>query len=293
MPVPPLDWPEALAYLAPRAIAGVESVTADGRYLRSLRFRGHTGYIAVRQPTPEHGLSVEASGDLLPVLSTLSARVHRMFDLDTDPRPIAEHLARDAGLAPFVAGCPALRLVGALDGFELAVRAVLGQAVSVRAASLLTARLVELAAEPLTGGPLSRLPLAPDRLADVAPGRLRAIGIPRARAECLLALARATATGELPELLSEPRDVDPEAFIARFILIPGIGPWTAHYVAMRALGWSDAFPDSDLGLRRAMGGVSPARLRAAAERWRPFRAYAARYLWTGDGRRRVTALTAP
>ena len=282
MPAPPLDWPEALAYLAPRAVTGVESVTADGRYLRALRLRGHTGYIAVRS-APGSGLLVEASSGLLPVLPTVSACVHRMFDLHTDPRPIAEHLARDARLAPFVTRYPALRLVGAVDGFELAVRAVLGQAISVRAASLLTARLVELAAEPLTGtpSPLSRLPLAPHRLADVAPERLRTIGVPRSRAECLLALARAAAAGELPELLTETRDVDPEAFIARFTRLPGIGPWTAHYVALRALGWSDAFPDSDLGLRKAMGGVSPARLRAAAERWRPFRAYAARYLWAG------------
>ncbi len=278
---PPLDLFEVLAYLAPRAIAGVESVTDDDRYLRSIRLDGRSGYIAVRQAPDGSGLEVAGPAGLSPAVARA---IRRLFDLDTDPRPIAAHLARDPALSPFVLGRPALRLIGALDGFELAVRAVLGQAVTVRGASLLTSRLIAFLAEPMDSPPpgLSRMPLTAERLADAPLERLRAIGIPRARAECLLALARAVAAGGLPELATDTPGSDPEAFVTRFTALPGIGAWTAHYVALRALGWSDAFPDSDLGLRRAMANRSPARLRAAAEAWRPYRAYAARYLWTAS-----------
>jgi AraC family transcriptional regulator of adaptative response / DNA-3-methyladenine glycosylase II len=106
-----------------------------------------------------------------------------------------------------------------------------------------------------------------------------ALGLPSARVRCILALARATASGELPELSDHSDRVDPAEFEKKITQLPGIGPWTAQYILMRGLGWSDAFPESDLGLRKAMGGMSPARLRAAAERWRPWRAYAAQHLW--------------
>ena len=224
----------------------------------------------------------------MPVVDQVVIRVRRLFDLDTDPRPITAHLAGDRLLAPLVARRPNLRLIGAMDGFELAVRAVLGQAVTVRGASLLAARLTRLVAEPLADAPfgLTHLPISAQRLAGLSPHRLRNIGITRSRAECLLALARATADGELPELVTGAPIDEPAAFIRRFTQLPGIGPWTAHYVAMRALAWSDAFPEGDLGLRQAAGGLSARELRVAAERWRPWRAYAAVYLWS------VTTLTA-
>ena len=163
------------------------------------------------------------------------------------------------------------------------MRAVLGQAVTVRGASLLAARLTRLAAEPLAHAlsGLTHLPIACEHLARLSPQRLRSIGITRSRAECLLALARATADGGFLELATGGPVHDPAAFIQRFTALPGIGPWTAHYVALRALGWADAFPEDDLGLRKAAGGLSPRQLRDAAERWRPWRAYAACHLWTG------------
>lgn len=279
---PPLDWPATLAYLGARATPGVETVTRDGRYARAVRMRGHIGHLSVRAAPGGRRLVVSISRGLAPVRVPLRRRVRRLFDLDTDPRPVTTHLARDPLLAALVRRRPHLRLIGAMDGFELAVRAVLGQGVTVRGASLLAGRVAALAAEPLADGPfgLSRLPISVARLAETPVSRLRAIGLTRRRADCLLAMARATATGDLPELVAERRSSDPQGFIDRFTRLPGIGAWTAHYVAMRALGWPDAFPESDLGLRKAVGGLRPERLRAAAARWRPWRAYAAHYLWT-------------
>ena len=279
---PPIDWSAALAYLAPRAIAGVEGVTQDQRYVRTARVFGHTGYVVVEARRDGRQLVVGARGGLEPALEQVAARVRKVFDLDTDPRPIAAHFARDPLLAPLIGRRPNLRLIGATDGFELAVRAVLGQGVTVRGASLLAARLTRLAAEPLADAlfGLTHLPIGCEHLAQLSPQRLRGIGITRYRADCLLALARATADGELPELATGGPVHDPAAFIHRFTALPGIGPWTAHYVALRALGWADAFPEDDLGLRKAAGGLSPRQLRDAAERWRPWRAYAACHLWS-------------
>jgi DNA-3-methyladenine glycosylase II len=280
----PIDWSAALTYLAPRATAGVESVTQDHRYARTCRTLGHTGYVVVEARRDGRDVVVGASGGLQPVLEHVAARVRTVFDLDTDPRPIAAHFAGDPLLAPLVARRPNLRLIGALDGFELAVRAVLGQAVTVRGASLLAARLIRLAAEPLADAPfgLTHLPISPEGLAQLSLQGLRGVGITSSRAACLLALARATADGELPELVTGGPVDEPAAFIQRFTALPGIGPWTAQYVAMRALGWADAFPENDLGLRKAAGGLSPRELRDAAERWKPWRAYAACHLWSGQ-----------
>lgn len=278
---PPLDWPGTLAYLAPRAIPGVETVTADGCYARAVRVLRRSGWVGVGAVAGRRPIRVVVSDGLRPVLADVAARVRRLLDLDTDPVPIAAHLARDPRLAPLVARRPALRLVTAIDGFELAVRAVLGQGVTVGGASLLSARLMRLAAEPLTDAAfgLTYLPISAERLASLGHGRIRSIGITRGRAACLAALARATTAGDLPELANGDPASEPSDFLERFQRLPGIGPWTAHYVAMRALGWSDAFPAGDLGLRRAAGGLSPSELSRAAERWRPWRAYAARHLW--------------
>ena len=280
---PPIDWSRALRYLEPRAISGVETIAEQDRYIRALRMLGHAGHITVREGSGGRHLVVEVSSSLLPILGQVVSRVRRQFDLDTDPGPIAAHLARDPLLAPRVTRRPNLRLIGAADGFELAVRAVLGQGVTVRGASLMAARLSRLAAEPLDDGPsgLTHLPISPDRLAQLSPARLRSIGLTGSRTECLLALAGAVVDGALPELVAGGSAHDPAGFVQRFTALPGIGPWTAHYVAMRALAWADAFPEADLGLRKAAGGLSPSELRATAERWRPWRAYAACHLWSG------------
>ncbi len=313
---PPFDWADMLSYLSLRATPGVELVTSHdgGRYWRSVMLQGHQGFIAVAQPASRRSrkapaqdrvsgktssrtrtdtLELELSASLLPVLVPLLARLRRLFDLDAEPQAIAGHLAEDPALEPLVARRPGLRVPGAFDGFELALRTVLGQQVSVRGATTLAGRLAllgdELAsASSRLGGvvpptPLTRLPVTAEQLADAHVSSLTGIGLPRARAECIVALARAVAGGELSELANDTPGGDPASFMRRFTELPGIGPWTAEYVVMRALRWPDAFPHGDLGLRKAMGGLSPARLRAAAEPWRPWRAYAAQHLWASLG----------
>jgi AraC family transcriptional regulator of adaptative response / DNA-3-methyladenine glycosylase II len=192
-------------------------------------------------------------------------------------------------------GARASAFPGTADGFELALRAVLGQQVTVRGATTLAGRLARLLAEPLPGAPpaIPRQPISAERLAGASLRAVTGIGLPRARAECILALARAVAGGELPELSSDGPVRDPAALGQRLRTLPGVGAWTAEYVVMRSLHWPDAFPDGDVALRKAMGGLSPARIRAAAEAWRPWRAYAAQHLWASLGDALNRRLTAP
>jgi AraC family transcriptional regulator of adaptative response / DNA-3-methyladenine glycosylase II len=276
-----------LSYLAARATPGVEAVTTDygGRYWRSVRLGGRRGWIVAGRARRGHALEVETSAGLAPVINPLIARLRRLFDLDACPDLIAAHLSADATLAPLVAARPGLRKAGTVDGFELAVRAVLGQQVSVRGASTLAGRVARLLGDPLPDAPatLTFLPVTAERMADASPRLLMDAGLTRARAECLVALGRATAEGALPELSGADSVGDPTGFMERFMSLPGIGAWTAEYVAMRALGCPDAFPDSDLGLRKATGEAAPARLREMAERWRPWRSYAAQHLWASLG----------
>jgi AraC family transcriptional regulator of adaptative response / DNA-3-methyladenine glycosylase II len=273
---PPLAWDELLGFLAARAIAGVECAAA-GRYWRTARVAGHRGWLAVAAAAGRNALAVEFPATLVPVIPALLARVRHLFDLNARPDVIAAHLACDTRLGPTVRQCPGLRVPGAFDGFEMAVRAVLGQQISVRAAQTLAGRFAAALGEaietPLAG--LDRVTPTPERIADAGPGVLSALGVTRARADCLRTLARAVADGRVR---LEPGP-DPVAALGRLQELPGIGPWTAQYIAMRALRWPDAFPDGDLGLLRAAGETSARRLRAAAEAWRPWRAYAAIHLW--------------
>jgi AraC family transcriptional regulator, regulatory protein of adaptative response / DNA-3-methyladenine glycosylase II len=281
---PPYDWAAMLAHLTVRATPGVEAITSDGAYRRMMSVDGHAGAVTVR-PAPErnvHALRVELAPSLLPALAPLLARLRYLFDLDADPRAVVSHLRRDAVLAVLVAKRPGLRVAGAADPFELALRAVLGQQVTVRGATTLAGRLVRLVGEPApepSSDGLTHLPVSAERVAGLTPAALTEIGLTRARAECVIALARAVADGTLPELRGDVGCHDHSSFLRRFVELPGIGPWTAEYVAMRALRWPDAFPAGDLGLRKAMGGLTSAKLRDASEPWRPWRAYAAQQLW--------------
>jgi AraC family transcriptional regulator of adaptative response / DNA-3-methyladenine glycosylase II len=305
---PPYDWPAVRDYLAARATPGVEGVApgaagpnaaAGARYWRAVRVGAHRGVVAVGPGARPHTLAVELSAGLLPAVVPLLARLRRLLDLDADPASVDAHLAADPALAGHVRRRPGLRVPGAVDGFELALRAVLGQQVSVRGATTLAGRLAALVGEPLddaAGAPagLTRHAVDAARLADAGAAAVAGVGLPRARAAAVVALARAAADGALPELTADggAPGAGPAAFVRRFTELPGVGPWTAAYVAMRALRWPDAFPDGDLALRRAAGGLSPARLRLAAERWRPWRAYAAMHLWTGLGDGHAAAGTA-
>jgi AraC family transcriptional regulator of adaptative response / DNA-3-methyladenine glycosylase II len=221
----------------------------------------------------------------LKALPTVIARVRRVFDLAADPVAIGGHLSRDPVLAPLVAARPGLRVPGAWDGFELAVRAILGQQISVSAATRLAGKLVlaygEKVVDPAAAGQgLTHVFPTPRQLAG---GDLAAIGMPRSRRMALASLAAAVVAD--PLIFGPRRSLD-EA-VAQLRSLPGVGEWTAQYIAMRELREPDAFPAADIGLLRAMadaGGVrpSPADLLAHAEQWRPWRAYAALHLWASE-----------
>jgi AraC family transcriptional regulator of adaptative response / DNA-3-methyladenine glycosylase II len=287
---PPFDWALMADYLRSRAIPGVERVDREA-YRRTVRFDGGASSVTIRPSENERVLLVELPAELANGAASAIRNVRRMFDIGAVPGEIAAHLRRDPLLRRSVDRHPGMRVPGAWDGFELAVRAILGQQVTVRGASTLTGRLVEKFGEPLAGETmvgLTHLFPSPPALADAD---IASIGVPRARAETIRALARAVCDG----LKLEP-GADLESVVGGLKEVAGVGDWTAHYVAMRALGEPDAFPEDDLGLRRALarGGepVSRLDLRRRAEAWRPWRAYAAMHLWIGgawNARQRLAA----
>jgi AraC family transcriptional regulator of adaptative response / DNA-3-methyladenine glycosylase II len=273
---PPLDWTSMLRFLAERATAGVEGVSGNA-YLRTIREGEARGWVKVEPARDRNHLIVEVSSELAPALPALLFRLRGLFDLDARPDVIAAQLGFDPTLETALRRHPGVRVPGCVGGFELAVRAILGQRISVAAATTLAGRLALDRGEAVeTPFPqLSRLSPRPECLAEAAPERLGALGISQLRARAIVELAQAICDRRL-ELTP---GTDPEVTVARLKELPGIGEWTAHYVAMRALRWPDAFPASDLGLLKASGARSPRELATRAEAWRPWRAYAAMILW--------------
>lgn len=283
---PPYDWDSMVAFLAGRAIAGVEVVEAR-RYRRTIALGGEHGTIEVAPVPGRAELAATIRFPDVRALPSILARIRRVFDLGADIAAITAQLAKDPQLARLIADRPGLRVPGAWDGFELAVRAVLGQQITVKAARRLAGKLVAAYGEalapgaaPAEGDGLTLVFPGPDRLANA---NLAILGMPRSRAATLAALAG--------HALAEPRlferEHDLAGALARLRALPGIGEWTGQYIAMRALREPDAFPASDLGLLRAMASAdgtrpTPSALRARAEAWRPWRAYAAQHLWTSD-----------
>jgi len=277
---PPLAWPELLAFLRDRAIPRVEIVT-DSTYTRAVRIGDARGVVSVRHADREApALVATVSPSLVPSLPAVVARLRAMFDLDARPDVVAEHLRRDHVLRPLVDALPGQRLAGAFDPFEAAVRAILGQQVSVRGATTLTGRIAESfgTALPPSSGDFTVFPSA-EEIAGLALGDLRNVGLTTARAETILGLARAVRERRIDLHAREA----PEAVVAALVALPGIGPWTANYVAMRALGWPDAFIAGDLGVKKALGMARERDVEARAEAWRPWRAYAVMHLWRALG----------
>jgi AraC family transcriptional regulator of adaptative response / DNA-3-methyladenine glycosylase II len=279
---PPYDWDAMLAYLEARAIAGVEEV-ADGVYRRTVAHDGKLGTVEVAHEPARNNLAVTVRFPCVRALPAILARVRRVFDVGADIEAIGAHLSRDPFLARLIAQRPGLRAPGGWDGFELAVRAILGQQVTVIAARKLAGQIVALCGETLPGGSpsLSRAFPSPQR---VAAADLGPLGMPGARKIALKELAQAAAAD--PQLF-RPFGTIEEA-IARLRSIRGIGEWTAQYIALRALREPDAFPASDIGLlrgaaRRKGARPTPAALLRQAEPWRPWRAYAAQHLWARSG----------
>jgi AraC family transcriptional regulator of adaptative response / DNA-3-methyladenine glycosylase II len=279
----PYDWYAMLSFLAARAITGMELVE-NGTYARVIDLDGAIGAVRVSQAQGEDALIAQVRFPKLSSLPTIIARLRRVFDLSADPQAINAHLSQDPALAPLVAARPGLRAPGGWEGLELAVRAILGQQVTVGAAIALAGKLVATYGEP---APLSATGDARLSHAFPRPERLASaeitLGMPGARVKALTGLAAAVA--EDPNILGIGRSLD-EA-VARLKALPGVGEWTAQYIALRGMREPDAFPAADVGLMRALADGDGKRPNAAellerAEAWRPWRAYAAQHLWAAS-----------
>lgn len=275
---PPFDWSALLAFLRVRALAGVEMVTDDA-YLRTVQLGAFHGWIRVRPRAERNTLVVELARELVPALPALLGRLRALFDLSARPDVIAARLGDDDLLADALSLHPGIRVPGAFDGFELAARAILGQQISVAAATTLAGRFARAFGEPVATpfDALTHLTPTAARVASASANEIATLGVVGARARSIVAIATEIASGRL---VLEP-GADPERTIAQLVALPGIGAWTAHYIAMRALRWPDAFPREDVVLRKTLGGVTGAEAEGRAERWRPWRSYATMLLWQG------------
>lgn len=278
--IPPFDWARMLRFFYGRATAGVETVQ-DGIYYRTVDFAGATGLLSVRRDPQRNVLIVRIDGEASRHLEKLTPRLSRLFDLHAEPDSIREGLSEDPWLATLLDTAPGLRVPGAWSGFELVVRTIVGQQVSVKAATTIVGRLVERA------GTHASAPSHPQAawhfptaraLAEV---NLDKIGMPTRRVATLQNVARAVADGELDIDNDEP---DVETLRKQLLGLPGIGPWTVEYVAMRAWRDSDAWPATDLVLMQAITRRLPELIRKSdqlkhSHRWRPWRAYVAMHMW--------------
>jgi AraC family transcriptional regulator, regulatory protein of adaptative response / DNA-3-methyladenine glycosylase II len=276
---PPYDWQSLLAFLDARSIRGVEEI-AQSSYRRSVRLvqngKAHVGWMEIAAEPGRNAMHVTASASLWRAIPVFLARVKYMLDLSSHPAQIGQ------GLGQLAAAKPGLRVPGAFDGFELAVRAVLGQQVSVAGARTLASRFAAAFGAKVDSpfeGVTAAFPPA-RQVASLQIENLTALGILASRARTILELAKQVAEGNIA--LTPGSDVN--ATIGKLQSIGGVGEWTAQYIAMRALGWPDAFPHTDLGIMRALGEKNPRRILAAAEAWRPWRAYAVMHLWAGGER---------
>jgi AraC family transcriptional regulator, regulatory protein of adaptative response / DNA-3-methyladenine glycosylase II len=276
---PPYHWKGMLAFLAARATPGVE-IVEPGIYRRTISMNGHDGYFEASLDEPRDALLVRIDFGDPRSLIFIVERIRAMFDLNADWAAIVQSLKSDPVLSGRVKADPGIRVPGCWHGFELATRAILGQQITVKGATAMAGQMVSRFGKRIAvAGGLTHLFPSPEVLADAKLGDL---GLTSARAETIRALARAVCNGKI----SFEAVGNSEALLDELCDIPGIGKWTAQYVAMRALGEPDAFPSSDLGLLRAMNLSSIRELEQRAEAWRPWRAYAAMYLW------RITSQTA-
>ena len=276
---PPYDWDSILEFLSGRIVKGTDWI-AEGAYHRTVRLGKHTGWIAVSHAPAQRSLLVRFTHSLTPVLPALLGRLRHLFDLSARPDLIAAQLSKDPLLHSSLELNPGLRVPGAFDGFELAVRAILGQQVTVKAATTLSCRFVEAFGEKIdTPFPeLHRLSPLPERIAEATIDSIARLGIISARAKSIIALSQAVASGDL----QLDAGAHPEKVIEKLVALPGIGPWTAHYIAMRALRWPDAFPKEDIAVRNNLGGVTAKQAETMSHAWSPWRSYAVLHIWKNN-----------
>lgn len=273
---PPYDWPGILRFLAVRTLKGVESIQ-ENSYSRTVQLGKYKGWVCIHHFPEKHALKVELSHSLIPVLQQLLARLRNLFDLNARPDIIANQLIQDPLLAKVVKENPGLRVPGAFDGFELSVRAILGQQITVKAATTIAGRFAEAFGNKIsTPFPeLQWLCPTPECVANLSTEDLAALGIIRSRARSIIALAEEIVS----QRLKLESDLHPETTMTQLTNLPGIGKWTAHYIAMRALCWPDAFPKEDIALRKKLGNITSAQAEILSQAWRPWRSYATLYLW--------------
>ncbi len=273
---PPFDWEGILRFLRLRSLKGVERVDDDA-YFRTVRLGAHSGWVHVRNSPQKRVLLVELTHSLVPALSALLTRLRAIFDLSARPDIIAEQLMLDPLLGGIVAQNPGMRVPGGFDGFELAVRAILGQQITVKAATTLAGRYVNAFGERMQHSHTGLTHLTPlaAQVAVLRADDIASLGIINSRATGIIALANEVAAGRI--MLDA--GAEPESTMKQLVALPGIGRWTAHYIAMRALRWPDAFPKEDIVLRKRLGGVSARRAEEMSQPWRPWRSYATLHLW--------------
>ena len=289
---PPFDWTGMLRFLRVRTLKGVEQVD-DEAYFRTVQLGQHTGWIHVQNVAAKRMLLVELTHSLTPVLPALLGRLRNVFDLSARPDVISARLMIDPLLAEIVAQNPGMRVPGAFDGFELAVRAILGQQITVKAATTLAGRFVNAFGDSITTPheALTHLAPVPSRIAELSVDDVASLGVIQSRARSIIALAVEVASGRL----TLDAGADPDSTMKQLVALPGIGTWTAHYIAMRALRWPDAFPKEDIALRNRLGGVSAARAEELSRPWQPWRSYATLHLWQSpvQAATEVPSLTQP
>ncbi|MDO4182204.1 MAG: AlkA N-terminal domain-containing protein [Coriobacteriia bacterium] len=282
---PPYQWERIVGFLGMRAIPGVEQVQ-DGAYQRIVRLSGEKGpllgWITVANDAANNRVRLTLAEDLLPALPALLGKVRRLFDLDCDPAAVAETLRSIDDVIPG-ANVYGLRIPGCVDTFEVCCRAILGQQISVKAAGVLAGRVAEAFGTPVEGAPeglTCAFPTPEDILALDRPDRpleeaFGQLGIIASRSRAILDVARLFANGTL----NWDGPVDPQEEMAKLTAIKGIGPWTANYVAMRAMGYPDAFLETDGGVAHALPDLTPKQRVELAQQWRPWRSYAVMSLW--------------
>jgi len=273
---PPYDWHAMLDFLRSRVIQGVEWVTDDA-YLRTVAIGSHQGWIKVSHVADRQALTVEFAHELAPVLPALLGRLRHLFDLTARPDLIADHLGGDRRLKKSLMRHPGLRVPGAFDLFEMILRAILGQQITVKAATTLAGRFATSHGKPIETpyAELNRLTPQAEAVARFTVNDIASLGIVSARASCIIMLAHAIKSGALRLEAGALAD----EVIQQLVALPGIGPWTANYIAMRALRWPDAFPKEDIVVRKSLGGVSARAAEEISQRWRPWRSYAVMHLW--------------
>ena len=285
---PPYDWRAMLSFLAARATPGVEVVDQTS-YRRSISLNGSHGYFEVSLDEKSDALAVRVQFEDPRSLFFIIERIRAMFDLNADWAAIVHSLRSDPVLAGRVQSNPGVRVPGCWNGFELATRAILGQQITVRGATALSGRIVQAFGQPFTAAADARLTHLFPTPEVLAGADLVGVGLTKARAGTIQALASAVSDGHI----SFEGIVESTSFLARLCEIPGIGKWTAQYVAMRALGEPDAFPIGDVAFLRALHLENGHELERRAEAWRPWRAYAAMYLWSIAGARQPSRKSRP